>query len=203
LLGARCPIHFVPGRFQFELNDTAELVFIFNNQYSSGGHISNCSTRVNCLDGGQGYFKTGSLAGFAKYLNLAAMFVDYFCHDRQSQANALRFGGEEWVEDAFQVLGLYANPLIGDGNNYVRVFKRHADLHLLAGRTCLNRILHQILERHLQQICVKCEGAIVLHIQAQGNVLGLCQCGLLFQHIFQDGAQVCRRWVNLQRPREI
>jgi hypothetical protein len=52
LFGSGSAVDFVSSRFKLELNYTAELVFIFNNQYSSCGHIFNCSTRVNRSDGG-------------------------------------------------------------------------------------------------------------------------------------------------------
>jgi hypothetical protein len=57
---------------------------------------------------GQRDFKCRSFAGFAEYLQPSLVLVDDFGNDRQAQADALGFGCEERIEDAFEMLRL--NP---------------------------------------------------------------------------------------------
>ena len=59
----------------------------------------------------------GTLSGFAGHEDGASMILDQTASDRQSQADAMCFGGVKWLEDPFKLLR--CDPRAGIMNNYL------------------------------------------------------------------------------------
>ena len=75
----------------------------------------------------------------------------------QTQTNAIRLGGEERIEDVFQMFGLNAVAVIADKDHHIVVAWIPRASRLPVRVAGLNGVLNQVRERDLQEIGIERE----------------------------------------------
>jgi hypothetical protein len=80
------------------------------------------------------------------YIDLSGMLLDYTVADGQAQAGAaaIGFGGEEWVENAMNVLARNACAGVGDFDFDAAIVSGCADFKHAAGRHCVTSVQEQV-----------------------------------------------------------
>src|SRR5947209_5805827 len=96
-----------------QLDYTAKLVFVLNNQYSSGRHD------LNLLSFGQRNLKRCTRPGFAENIYAALVFVNDFRYDSEPQPRSLRLCCEERIKNILQVLRLYSFAMIANKDHHI------------------------------------------------------------------------------------
>src|SRR5581483_1320096 len=90
-------VHFEAGGLELKLQYAAKLVFVFDNQYSSGSHI------LKAMRLRESHFKGTPGARFTEDSNTALVLVYDLCHKRKAQAHSLGLGSKERIENIFQM----------------------------------------------------------------------------------------------------
>ena len=102
-------------------------------------------------------------------------------------------GPEETMEDAGQIIGRYADPLIGDRQARARSFCDERDLDLPVGMRVLDRILHQIQQQLSQPEFVALDDGRLHRAERDGDVAILSEQRRLPVDVFDERFQADRQ----------
>ena len=155
LFGGGGLVHVEPAGEELQLDHAAQFFFVFNHQNAflhAAGARSGAVHRQN-------HAENAALSRFALHRYLTAVLVDDFGNDGQPEANPLRLGSEERIENIVALRGIDAAPRSITATSHSR--SAGAGLHRdgSARRAGLRGVEQQIVKNTFQQFGIESETA--------------------------------------------